>query len=279
MAKFVDSAVERVCTGLRFTEGPVRMPDGAIVFSDIPANRIQRWTGGRDAAVFREPSGNSNGLTLDLENRLLACEHGNRRVSRTEPDGTVKALADRYQGKRLNSPNDLVVRSDGAVFFTDPPYGVKQEDRELTFQGVYRLDPNGTLTLLTDEFERPNGLAFSPDEKLLYIADSQQQFIRAYDVSADGTLSNGRKLLDTKGRPGTCDGMKVDREGRIVTTAPGGVWFVSPEGEVLEKIDVPEVTSNCCFGGEDWTTLFITATTSLYRVRLKVAGIAVGKRG
>ena len=278
MAKFTESQVEQVCSGLRFTEGPVRMPDGAIVFSDIPADRMYRWEERGGMTVFRQPSGNSNGLTLDLDDRLLACEHGNRRVSRTEPDGSTRTIASTYKGRRLNSPNDIVVRSDGAIFFTDPPYGVKHEDRELDFQGVFRLDPNGRLRLVADDFNRPNGLAFSPDEKRLYIDDSHEQFIRVFDVAPDGKLSGGKKLVDIQGRPGTCDGLKVDSKGTIITTAPGGIWFVSPAGEVLEKLDVPEVTANCCFGGDDWKTLYITATTSLYRVRLKTAGIPVGER-
>ena len=277
MSRFFDSEVELLCTGCEFTEGPVPMPDGSIVFSDIPASIMYRWQGGEEMAVFRDPSGNSNGLTLDLDNRLIACEHGNRRVSRTRHNGTVETIADRYNGKRLNSPNDVVVRSDGATFFTDPPYGVEEKDRELDVQGVYRIDPDGALALLVDDFSMPNGLAFSPDETILYITDSHKQHIRAFDVSPEGNLSNGRMFVDVTGSPGTCDGMKVDVEGHVITTAVGGAWVVSPGGDVLEKLLVPEVTTNCAFGGPGRKTLFITSGKSLYRVSVKIAGVAVGR--
>ncbi|MCW3978330.1 MAG: SMP-30/gluconolactonase/LRE family protein, partial [Candidatus Bathyarchaeota archaeon] len=195
-----DAAVEKVAGGFEFTEGPVWVPDGYLLFSDIPASTIYRWTPGSvSAEVFRAPSGRSNGLTLDREGRLLACEH-DRRLSRTEGDGSVVTLAERYEGKLLNSPNDVVVRSDGSIYFTDPPYGLprQEEGRELDFNGVYRLAPDGALTLLDDSFDRPNGLAFSPDERVLYVNDSRRGHIRAFDVRADGTLSNGRVFAELR---------------------------------------------------------------------------------
>lgn len=268
---------ERIATNLQFTEGPVWHPDGYLLFSDIPANRIYRWEPGKGLTVFREPSGNSNGLTLDREGRLIACEHGNRRVSRTEADGRVVSLAERYQGKRLNSPNDVVVRSDGSIYFTDPPYGVQPEQRELDFQGVYRLAPDGTLTLLVGDFERPNGLCFSPDEKVLYIADTARRHVRAFEVLPDGSLGKGRIFADVSTAPpslvGGPDGMKVDEEGNLYVTNTDGVWVISPEGKHLGTIITPERPANCAFGDADRRSLYITARTSVYRVRVKVPGI------
>jgi len=277
LADLVEGQPERL--GFQFTEGPLWHPDGYLLFSDIPANKIFKWTPNGTVEIFREPSGNSNGLTFDRQGRLIACEHGNRRVSRTEKDGTVVTLADRYQGKRLNSPNDVVVKSDGSIYFTDPPYGVRPEDRELDFQGVYRWAPDGTLTLLVDDFEKPNGLAFSPDEKTLYIADTDRRHVRAFDVQPDGTLAHSRILAELKSdAPGGPDGMKVDVEGNLYVTGPGGTWVFDPTGKHLGTIVTPEGPANCAWGDADWKTLYITARTSIYRVRVKVAGM-VGKRG
>lgn len=267
---------ERIGTGFQFTEGPVWHPDGYLLFSDIPANRIVKWTSDGNVETFRAPSGNSNGLTYDRQGRLIACEHGVRRVSRAEPDGTITVLAERYQGKRLNSPNDVVVKSDGSIYFTDPPYGVAAEQRELDFQGVYRIAPDGTLTLLVDDFDRPNGLAFSPDEKTLYIDDSARRHVRAFDVQADGTLANGRVLVDMAiDADGVPDGMKVDVAGVLYVTGAGGTWVVSPKGEHLGTIVTPELPANCAFGDSDHKTLYITARTAVYRVRLKTEGVKV----
>lgn len=275
LADLLESAEpERIATGFQFTEGPVWHPDGYLLFSDIPANRIYRWTPGGKLEVFREPSGNSNGLTFDRRGRLIVCEHGNRRVSRTEPDGTVIPLATHYRGKRLNSPNDVVVKSDGSIYFTDPPYGVQPEQRELDFQGVYRLAPDGTLTLLVDDFDRPNGLAFSPDEKILYLDDTARRHVRAFEVRPDGTLANGRVWaeLHSESRGGP-DGMTVDLKGNLYVTGPGGTWVFDPTGRHLGTIVTPEQPANCAFGGPDQRTLFITARTSVYRVRIKVPGL------
>jgi gluconolactonase len=260
---------ETVADGLGFTEGPVWLPDGSLLFSDIPNSRIHRW---RDGAlgVYREPSGGSNGLTLDLSMRLLACEHDNRRVSR-ERDGVVEPVATHYEGKRLNSPNDIVVRSDGRVFFTDPPYGITEEQRELPFNGVFTLSTSGELTLLATDFDRPNGLAFSPDERTLYIADTARNHVRAFDVAGDGTLSDGRVFADMRedGRP---DGMKVDREGRLFVCATT-VQIFAADGHALGVIDCPQLPANCAWG-EDGSTLFIAARTGVYRARIATVGIA-----
>jgi gluconolactonase len=270
--------LQRVATGFKFTEGPMWHPDGYLVFSDIPANTIYRLT--EDGAeVFRKPSGNSNGLTFDLKGRLLACEHGNRRVSRARGDGEVVAVATHYEGKRLNSPNDLVVRSDGSIYFTDPPYGVQKEDRELDFQGVYRVDPKGNLTLLVTGFAKPNGLAFSPDEKVLYIADTQKNHVRAFDMTEDGLLEDGRVFVETEepDRLGA-DGMKVDVRGNLYVTATDGVRIYSPKGEHLETIEMPQRPANLCFGPPEGKTLYITAQSSVYKVAVRNPGAVYTRR-
>jgi gluconolactonase len=267
---------ERLATGFEFTEGPVWIEAGYLLFSDIPASRIYKWTPDGAVAVWREPTGESNGLTLDRENRLVACEHKNRRVSRTEADGTVGALADRYRGKRLNSPNDVVVKSDGVVYFTDPPYGIQPEEREQPCNGVYRILPDGTIELLVDDFDRPNGLAFSPDESILYVDDSPRRHVRAFDVRPDGTLSNSRIFADMDHpQPGSPDGMKIDVEGHLYVTGATGVWVFEPDGTLLGVIAPPERPANCAWGDADLKTLYITARTSLYRVRVKVPGLPV----
>jgi sugar lactone lactonase YvrE len=276
--------LDRVAGGFSFTEGPVWRGDD-LLFSDIPNSRTVRYRPlpeGPEITTFRHPTGNANGLTVDREGNLIACEHSTRRVSRVDANGSAETLVDAYEGKRLNSPNDVVVRSDGAIFFTDPPYGLRNlsEGKELPFNGVYRLDPDGSLHLLADDFERPNGLAFSPDEKTLYIDDSAKFHIRAFDVSPDGALSGGRVLTELKPKAderGVPDGMKVDTEGNIYCTGPGGVWIVSSAGRVLGRIIMPEVTANLAWGDADWCTLYLTGSTSLYRLRVSVPGIPVGR--
>ena len=271
--------VEKVAGNLRFTEGPV-WTAGRLLFSDIPADIIYTHAPGAKPVIFRQPSGQSNGLTLDREGRLIACEHKNRRVSRTEKDGMVVTLAYAYEGKRLNSPNDVVVKSDGTIYFTDPPYGIGKEQEELGFYGVYRIGRDGNLTLLIRDFVRPNGLAFSPDEKRLYVDDSQEGHIRVFDVQANGTLTGGRVFAEIKepGQRGVPDGMKVDTAGNVYCTGPGGVWVFAPDGTLRGKIATPEVSANVAFGDADYKTLYITASTGLYRVRLKNAGIRPGHR-
>ncbi|MBM2824647.1 MAG: Gluconolactonase [Dehalococcoidales bacterium] len=275
-----DLKLEQVATGFGFTEGPVWCRD-YLLFSDIPQNRIHLWrmsSHGPEVTIFRTPSGNSNGLTRDRSGRLIACEHSNRRVTRTETDDSVSVLAERYQGQRLNSPNDVVVRSDGSIYFTDPPYGLENHNavKEVPFNGVYCIKPDGKLVLLADDFDRPNGLAFSPDETVLYIDDSTRNHIRAFDVDRDGNLSNGRIFLDiTSPEEGVPDGMKIDRQGNLYCTGPGGIWVSDPGGKCLGRIVLPEIPANLAWGDSDWKTLYITARSSVYRLRLAVSGIPV----
>ncbi|HGJ64928.1 TPA: SMP-30/gluconolactonase/LRE family protein [bacterium] len=275
--------LEKIATGFMFTEGPVwDEKNKCLYFSDIPANIMRKWSKDKGVEIIREPSGKSNGLTLDKQGRLIACEHANRRVSRTEKDGTVITIADKYNGKKLNSPNDVVVKSDGSIYFTDPPYGLSAEfgnlgEQELSFQGVYRLSPDGKdLTLLVDDFNKPNGLAFSPDESILYIDDTDEVHIRAFDVKPDGTIANGRLFVDLRAdAEGNVDGMKVDSEGNIFVTSPGGVSVIDPEGNKLGVIEMPEISANVAWGEDDWKTLFITASTSVYKIKLNIPGIKV----
>jgi sugar lactone lactonase YvrE len=253
---------------------------GYLLFSDIPANRIKKWTPKDGISDFRFPSGKSNGLTFDRRGRLIACEHANRRVSRTEEDGTIVTIASHYKGKKLNSPNDVVVKSDGSVYFTDPPYGLNPtfgtfEEQELTFYGVYRVSPNGdNLSLLIDD-SVPNGLAFSPDESLLYVADTEMNHIRVFNVNDNGKTTNGRIFAEISGEPLAPDGMKVDSEGNVYVTGKGGIWVLNLEGRRLGIITVPELPANLCWGDREWKTLYITARTSIYRVHLNIAGIPV----
>jgi aldose 1-epimerase len=278
-----NTQVEKIATGFEFTEGPVWHPDGFLLFSDIPANTIYKWQPQQETEIFRQPSGNANGNTFDQSERLISAEHGNRRVSRTEKNGQIVTLASHYQGKRLNSPNDLAVKSDGSIYFTDPPYGIKPEQEELGFYGVYRLASDGTLTLLVDDFVRPNGIAFSPDETKLYVNDSEKGHIRVFDVQPDGMLANGRLFAEMKppSEEGAADGMKVDIKGNVYSTGPGGVWIFSPKGDLLDIIKTPEPPANLAWGDypsgtlrdRDYKTLYITARTSLYRIRLKIPGV------
>jgi sugar lactone lactonase YvrE len=270
-----NTQVEKVAEGFKFIEGPVWHPDGFLLFSDIPANTIYKWQPNQKTEIFRQPSGNANGNTLDRSQRLISAEHGNRRVSRTEKDGRIVTLASQYQGKRLNSPNDLVVRADGSIYFTDPPFGIESQQEELGFYGVYRLVADGRLTLLVDDFVRPNGIVFSPDETKLYVNDSEKGHIRVFDVRSDGILANGRVFakLKSPNEGGAADGMKVDIKGNIYSTASGGVWIFSPNGELLGIIKTPEHPANLAWGDKDYQTLYITARHSLYRVRLKIPGV------
>ena len=272
------ATVEVVARGFRFTEGPVWFGEESfLLFSDIPDNRILRLTSDGQVTTFRQPSGNSNGLTRDREGRLIACEHGNRRVTRMEKDGTVTVLAERYQDKKLNSPNDVVVKSDDSIYFTDPAYGIKPEQQEQPVCGVYRILPDmQELLLVADDFERPNGLAFSPDEKKLYIDDSSRRHIRVFDVAADGSLSNNHIFYDMNvDEPGSPDGMKVDLSGHLYCTGPGGVWVFDEKGVHLGTIVTPEKPANCAWGDEDWRSLYITARSSVYKVQLNSPGIKV----
>jgi gluconolactonase len=287
-----DAPIERVAGGLTFTEGPV-WRDGALLFSDIPNKRIARWRRlpeGPELTTFA--TGRSNGLTLDRRGQVLAAEHDGRRVSRVADDGTRAVLAEHFQGKRLNSPNDIVVRSDGSIYFTDPPYAVQPSTpgmprppgwwaqpipgKEQPCHGVYRLAPDGSLHLLADDFALPNGLAFSPDESTLYVDDSARKHIRAFDVRPDGALANGRVLLDmASDDPGVPDGLKVDVRGNVFCTGPGGVWVCRPDGALFGRIVLPELPANLGWG-EDGTALFLTARTSVYRLPTRTRGTLPG---
>ncbi len=264
-----DAQVETVVEDFKFTEGPLWI-SGKLIFSDIPADTIYYG----DKSVYRKPSGKSNGLTLDNKGRMIACEHWNRRVSRTEKDGKVVAVAESYKGKKLNSPNDVVVRSDGTVIFTDPPYGLEKREAELSFSGVFAVSPSGEMKLLVDDFIKPNGLAFSPDEKTIYIADTEKGHLRAFDVAKDCSLSNGRVFCELP-RP---DGLKVDVNGNVWSTAEDGIRVFSQDGKQLTKIDFPQRPANCAFGDKDGKTLYVTARTGVYKIRTTVKGIMAGPK-
>ncbi len=265
-----------VAEGFEFTEGPVWHPDGYLLFSDIPADTIYRYRPGGRPEPFISPSRNSNGLTFDRQGRLLAGEHGGRQVSRMGDGGAMEPLAGHYDGKRLNSPNDIVVHSGGAIFFTDPPYGIDPEPGEQGFNGVYRLDPDGAVTLLNREMNRPNGLAFSLDESILYVDDSRNRHVLAFPVNADLTLGAPAVLVDMDtADQGGPDGMKVDSQGNLYVTGPGGLWLITPEGEHLGTIPFPQLPANLCFGGADYQTIYVTARTGLYSIRTNTPGRAV----
>ncbi len=273
-----DLRLDRLWEGGRWVEGPAYFPAGRyLVWSDIPNDRMLRWdetTGG--VGVFRQPAGYVNGNTVDASGRLVSCEQGHRRVSRTEPDGSVTVLADRYQGKRFNSPNDVVVRSDGSVWFTDPSYGIDSDyegyraDSEIGACHVYRIDPvDGTVGVVADDFVRPNGLAFSLDERTLYVADTRAGHIRMFDVDDDGSLSAGSVFTDQIST-GVFDGFRLDSDGRIWAASGDGVNCYHPDGSRLGRIRVPEVVSNVAFGGPRRNRLFICGGTSLYAIGLGV---------
>lgn len=267
--------VIKLASDFRFVEGPVWNPTkdgGFLVFSDIPANELKKWTKADGVSTFRNPSNNANGNTLDLDKRLVTCEHGARRVSITEPDGTVRLLVDSFHGNKLNSPNDAVIKSDGSIWFTDPDYGLGSRTKEVEGNFVYRLDPkSGDLSLVVKDFDKPNGLCFSPDETKLYVADSgRPKHIRVFDVKENGSVGNGKVFC--KIDVGGPDGIRCDTEGRIWSSAGDGVQIFGSDGHLIGKILTPESPANLCFGGADGKTLFITARTSLYSIRVLVNG-------
>lgn len=275
-----DVAFEPLGTGFDFTEGPVWHPSRKhLIFSDMPGNHMRRWSASEGVQTFRQPSNMANGNAYDPEGRLVTCEHATSRVTRTEPDGAITVLATHYEGKELNSPNDIIVKRDGAIYFSDPTfgrmayYGLPREP-ELSFQGVYRLDPNlATLTLLVDDFAQPNGLCFSRDESRLFVNDTERMHIRVFDVRPDETLRNGRVWAETVGEgPGAPDGLKIDSQENVYCCGPGGIHVFAPDQTCLGVIRVPEVSANFTWGDDDLRSLFITASTSLYRVRVKVPG-------
>ena len=279
--------VQKLATGTLWAEGPVYLPDQrCVLWSDVRNNRMLRWSEDRGMTVFREPSDYSNGNTLDLQGRLITCEHGRRRISRTEADGTVVTVVDSYRGRRLNSPNDVVVKSDGAIWFTDPPYGILSNDEgyqaesELGANYVFRFDPTTSeLDVVADDFHMPNGIAFSPDEKTLYVSDTGSSHIpgapchiRAFDVVDGRKLARGRVFADV--RPGRADGFRIDANGNLFVgfNTGEGLQAYSPRGELIGRIRIPEPASNCTFGGPGGNRLFITASSSLYAVLLNTTG-------
>ena len=265
---------ERLATGFVFTEGPLWHPDGFYYFVDVRASMLYRVTPGRPHEVVREKTGGGNGTTFDLQGRLVLCEGDNRRVVRQAPDGRFEVLMDRFEGKRLNRPNDVVCKSDGSIYFTDPGLRVPLAEREVPHAGVYRVSADGAVGLVAD-FEYPNGLAFSPDERLLYVANTRRaQYIHVLELDAAGRVLRRRIFADMSSdeTDGVPDGMKVDVEGRVYCTGPGGTWVFAPDGTRLGIIRTPEVPANLTFGGPDLRTHFFTARTTVYTLRAKVPG-------
>ena len=265
---------ERLATGFVFTEGPLWHPDGFYYFADVRASMLYRVTPGRPHEVLREKTGGGNGTTFDLQGRLILCEGDNRRLTRRAADDRFEVLVDRFEGKRLNRPNDVACRSDGSLYFTDPGLRVPLAEREVEHAGVYRIAPDGAVSLVAD-FEYPNGLAFSPDERLLYVANTRwAQYIHVLELDVDGRMLRRRIFADMSSdeTDGVPDGMKVDVEGRVYCTGPGGTWVFAPDGTRLGVIRTPEVPANLAFGGPDLRTLFFTARTSVYTLRAKVPG-------
>ena len=284
-----DAEVEQVATGFTFTEGPIWMADGSLHFSDMPGDKRRRWHPDAGVSVLLELSRKCNGMTRDNDGNVIVCEHVTSSVVRESPDGRRDTIAFHWGDKYLNSPNDVIVASDGSIIFTDPTYGRMpgfgiERSQELDFQGVYRIPPGGgteDLQLLVDDFKQPNGLCFSPDESLLYINDTERAHIRVFDVGGDHQLSNGRVFAENIGdgdlaKGGLVDGMKLDERGNVYVTGPDGVWIFAPDGEHLGVIEVPESVGNVNWGGDGWQDLFIPATTSVYRVRMKVGGNRLG---
>lgn len=276
--------LERIATGFTFTEGPIWNKLGKyLLFSDMPGDIRRKWSDKDGIIEVMKPSNKCNGMTYDRNGNLVICEHATSTVVRESPDGKKReTIASHYKGKELNSPNDVVIRNDGSIYFTDPPFGRVpvfgvERNRELDFQGVYKIPPEGgEVELLVDDFETPNGLCFSPDEKLLYINDSTRALIRVFDVKSDGSVTNGRIFIENIGHgtveEGFPDGMKCDELGNIYVSGPGGIWVINPLGKHLGIIRIPEVVGNLNWGEDDWKTLYIAATTSIYRIPMKVAG-------
>jgi gluconolactonase len=278
--------VEQLGTGFTFTEGPIWNPDGFLLFSDMPGDVRRRWDPDSGVSEVANPSNKGNGMTIDNDGRLVVCEHVTSSVVRMDPDGRGggrEVLATHYEGRELNSPNDVVVKSDGAIYFTDPSYGRMpgfgiEREQDLDFQGVYRIAPGGgDPQLLVDDFAQPNGLCFSTDESLLYINDTTRAHIRVFDVQSDGAIANSRLLADGIGSGSLeigdlVDGMKLDERGNVWVTGPGGVCVFDPDGNHIGTVEVPENVGNINWGGPDWSQLFIPATSSMYRIQCKVSG-------
>lgn len=277
-----DAAVEQVCTGFKFSEGPIWNPkEQCLYFSDMPGDVRRRWTQKDGVVEVRNPSNKCNGMTYDASGNLYVCEHVTSSVVKETPAGERKVIASHWQGKELNSPNDVVLRSDGTVYFTDPTYGRMpgfglERKQDLDFQGIYRITSDGTVHREAGDFDQPNGLCFSPDERILYVNDTTRAHIRAFDVAADGSLSNSRIFADKIGtgdyNEGVVDGMKADEHGNIYVSGPRGVWVIDPAGRHLGVIRMPEIVGNLNWGGRDWMDLYCACSTSIYRVRMKVRG-------
>jgi gluconolactonase len=270
---------ERIASNMVFTEGPLWHPDGYLLFVDIRRSLIFKLVPGGEPEVFRDNSGGSNGLTFDLQGWLLMCEMDTRRLTRMESDGSVSVVLDRLDGRRINRPNDVVTRSDGSIYFTNPGLQrLEEPERELETNSVIRIAPDGAIAAVIPDFEYPNGLAFSPDESVLYVANTREpKFIMAYDVQSDGSVTNGRMFADmSSDEPdGVPDGMKVDVEGRVYCTGPGGCWVFDANGNHLGIIRLPEIPANCAWGEGDNQTMFFTARTSVYRMRMKTPGTKI----
>jgi len=277
-----DIACDKLADGFLFTEGPVWIAhDDCLLFTDIPGNRIHRWRAAAGVDIFRDPSNMANGLTVDGQRRLIACEHATSRVTRTEADGRITVLASHYDGKELNSPNDAVVASDGAIYFTDPDYGRREyygvpRASQLGYRGLYRVGPDGKgLTLLANDFAQPNGLCLSGDERRLFVNDTERGHIRAFDIERNGSVTGGAVWAELSGSgAGAPDGMKMDSQDNLYCTGPGGIHVFGRAARCLGIILVPEVAANFTFGGVDLCTLFITASHGLYRATVEVAGKA-----
>src|SRR3954465_11168483 len=288
-----DAELERLGTGFTFTEGPIWNPDGFLLFSDMPGDVRRRWDPESGVTEVANPSNKGNGMTLDNDGRLVVCEHVTSSVVRMDPDGTGggwrvdpagrrgggKVLASHYEGRELNSPNDVVVKRDGSIYFSDPTYGRMpgfgvEREQDLAFQGVYRIPPEGgDPQLLVDDFDQPNGLCFSPDESLLYVNDTDNAHIRVFDVGPNHKLSNGRVFAENIGdgdlaKGGLVDGMKIDEQGNVYVTGPDGVWVIGIDGEHLGTIEIPESVGNINWGDDDWRSLYVPSSTSVYRVRM-----------
>ena len=271
-----------VATGFQFTEGPLWRSDGSLLFVDIRTSTIHRVIPGRQPETFRDNSGGSNGLTFDLSGRLVMCEGDNRRITRMEPDGSITVLTDNWDGKRLHRPNDIVCKSDGSLYFTNPNGRIPPEEREIDFSGVHRIASDGSVTAVLGDTQYPNGLAFSPDESRLYVANTRDAMqINVYDVNADGTVSNGRLFADMSSEEpdGVPDGMKVDAQGCVYCTGPGGCWVFDPDGSHLGIIRLPEIPANCAWGGPNNSTMYFTARTSVYSRSMKTRGSGIIVRG
>lgn len=276
-----DLTVEKIATGFEFTEGPIWHPyEKHLTFSDIPNNQIRRWTPDGTVSMFRNPSNKTNGNTYDRQGRMLSCEHATSRVTRTAADGTITVLASHYNGQELNSPNDIVVKSDGRLYFTDPTYGRMAyygvvRPTQLNYQGVYRMEEDGSnLTLLAADFQQPNGLCFSLDERRLFVNDTERMHVRAFEVRSDGRLSGGSVWAEVTGEgEGVPDGMKIDSAGNLYCCGPGGLHVFAPDARCLGVIRTPEVVANFTWGEDDMKSLFLTASHSLYRVRTKTPGM------